>query len=126
MCVFVCVRACVCVCACVRACVHACVCVCVEATGLSIRLLTESSPVQYPAAAVVSLNKEVYSHCSSLPSYDLAIAREANSKLCLSLLIVEIQVELHIIHEAYAALLRAANPILRGICSTLTQGYLRT
>ena len=75
---YVCVRACVCVC------VY--VCVYVEASGLSIRLLTESSPVQYPGA-VVSLNKELYSCCSSLPSCDLAIAGEVNAKLCLSLLI---------------------------------------
>jgi len=39
-------------------------------------------PVGCPAAAIVSLNKELYSHCSSLPSCingDLAIAGEANA-----------------------------------------------
>ena len=39
--------------------------------------LIERSQVQCPAAAVVSLNKEIYSHCSSPPSCingDLAVA----------------------------------------------------
>ena len=55
------------------------------------------SPVQCPAAAAaVSLDKEPYSHCSSPPSCingDLAIAGEANGKLWISHLMVEVLVE---------------------------------
>ena len=72
----------VCVCVCVRA------CVCVE-----------HWTVRRSAAAVVSLSKELYSHCSSPPSCingDLAIAGEVNAKLCMSHLMVEVQVGLQV------------------------------
>ena len=92
-CVCVCMRACVCVCMCVHARVCACVCVCVHARvcmcmrtfmcvyvsmrvceaavplWLECRLTDQESPVQCPAATVVSLSKELYSHCSSPPSW---------------------------------------------------------
>ena len=45
-----------------------------------LALLIERSQVQCPAAAVVSLNEEPYSHCSSPPSCtngDLTVAWEA-------------------------------------------------
>ena len=82
----------VCVCACMCPCTYRCVCVCVG-------LLTKRSPVHCPAAAVVSLSKELYSHCSSPSSYingDLAIAGEANAKLCMSHLMVEALVGLRV------------------------------
>ena len=50
----------------------------------------EKSPIQCPAAAVVSLNKELYSHCSSPPSCingGLAIAGEADAIQSMSHLI---------------------------------------
>ena len=67
-------------------------------TDISVCLLTERSPVRYPAAAiVVSLSKELDSYCSSPPScIYLAIAGEANAKLCMSRLIVEVQVGLRV------------------------------
>ena len=97
VCVCVCVRVCVCVCVCV--CVSVCVCVCV-CVYVCVRqqypygLLTERFPVQCSAAvvAIVSLSKELHSHCSSPPSCingDLAIIGEANTKLCMFHLMVE-------------------------------------
>ena len=58
-------------------------------------MLIERSQVRCPAAAVVSLSKKLYSHCSSPPSCikgDLAIAGEVNAKLCMSHLMVKVQV----------------------------------
>ena len=43
------------------------------------------------AATVVSLSKELYSHCSSPPA-DLAIAGEANAKLYMYHLMIEVLV----------------------------------
>ena len=57
-------------------------------SGQSIGLLTEKSPAQCSAAAVVSLSKALYSQCSSPPGCingDLAIAEEAIVKLCIYL-----------------------------------------
>ena len=69
-----------------------CLCACVSSVGLPIT----RSLVQCPTAAVVvSLSKELYSYCSSPPSCingDLTIAGEANAKLCMSHLMVEVQV----------------------------------
>ena len=87
-----CVHVCMCVCVCARACVCVCVYACVGAcvyqqrpNGLSIDLEIKRFQVQCSAgAAVISLSKELYSHCSSPPSCingDLALAREANAKL---------------------------------------------
>ena len=75
---------CVCVCVCV------CTCVCVKQqypNGLSISLLMERSQVHYPTGAVVSLSKELCSHCYSPPiciNVDLVLAGEVNAKLFIS------------------------------------------
>ena len=56
-----------------------CVCVCVCVCVCFVR--------QWLANQEVSLSKELYSHCSSPPSCingDLAVAGEANAKLCMS------------------------------------------
>ena len=99
---------CVCVCLSALLSVYVCVCVCLSVCvvceaavplWLEVSLLTKRSPVQCPAAAVVSLSKELYSHCSSAPSCingDLAIAEESNAKLCMSHLMVEVQVGLRV------------------------------
>ena len=86
-------------CECVHVCLSACVCMCVCEAAVTLRLegwLTDREVASLmPSAAVVSLSKELYSHCSSPPSCingDLAIAGEANVKLCVSHLIVEVQV----------------------------------
>ena len=59
-------------------CVCVCVCVCMYVREAAvIGLLTERSPVQYPAVAVVILSKELYSSPPSCINGDLAIAEEA-------------------------------------------------
>ena len=69
-----------------------CVCEAAVPLWLELQLADRGVAGRCPAAAVVSLSKELYSHCSSPPSCingDLAIAGEANAKPCMSHLMVE-------------------------------------
>ena len=125
LCMCVCVCVCVCVHVCVHTCMRVCVCVCVWGHvcmwGSSTLVVLTAAPVWCPVA-VVSLSKELYSHCSIPSSYvngDLAIDGETVSCCACGFAGSSGTLVAHvIIHEACPAPLLVTSP---RICPMPTQ-----